>query len=584
VKFRRCLLTSLTLLLANSLSAWGSPNPRTMDIPLFTDTVAQVQIQGQAKSNQADYLQFQGEVLGEVDQNSVSLGYYGTDMYVNSLRKSGRVIPRQTTELMTAAKAAFDSGDRHRTLRLLGRAVGWIEGEESVENYEVAAAFNISLNHLIFADGETITLTLRPLFNLGHPLKGHCTAYSWLETEAGIIAGTEQKIPVTELKKQHFDFPVRPLKDGVIAVGYRLASSSGETLAQLKHSLVVLKDAENVSRRLQTDLAAFKQQAGDSASPAFLSALDTIDQAARNLEWERTHFDGHWRLAVHPFGPSMAIKADPKENGWAKFPQLVARLRYPEDILFAESLAGALRTDHDALLKQRGERIFAARSKKDRTLLRYRIYVPPGYDGAKRYSLVLALHSGFSDDEFFRPGFLSSGENKDRENRLFRLAQDGHYIIATPNGERTDQQFSGEPGCSDVVDIAEQLREVYSIPTERVFLTSWSTGSYAAWEIAMKYPEHFRAIAPVGGEAAWLNKENTIKGREIPILYSIAESEVTQGRATAKLAEASLHNFAYKEYPGTEHASVWYAALPAIFDFFDACVTKPTPHVMPANK
>jgi predicted alpha/beta superfamily hydrolase len=52
-------------------------------------------------------------------------------------------------------------------------------------------------------------------------------------------------------------------------------------------------------------------------------------------------------------------------------------------------------------------------------------------------------------------------------------------------------------------------------------------------------------------------------------LYSIAETKAETGRATSALAKDLLRNFTYKEYPGTEHGSVWYAALPVMFDFLD---------------
>jgi predicted alpha/beta superfamily hydrolase len=49
----------------------------------------------------------------------------------------------------------------------------------------------------------------------------------------------------------------------------------------------------------------------------------------------------------------------------------------------------------------------------------------------------------------------------------------------------------------------------------------------------------------------------------------VAETEASRAQRTAALAKDLLSNFTYKEYPGTEHGSVWYAALPAMFDFFD---------------
>lgn len=59
------------------------------------------------------------------------------------------------------------------------------------------------------------------------------------------------------------------------------------------------------------------------------------------------------------------------------------------------------------------------------------------------------------------------------------------------------------------------------------------------------------------------------EGARSPVLYSIAATEVENGRRTAVLAKDLLRHFTYKEYPDTEHSTVWYAALPVVFDFFD---------------
>ena len=119
------------------------------------------------------------------------------------------------------------------------------------------------------------------------------------------------------------------------------------------------------------------------------------------------------------------------------------------------------------------------------------------------------------------------------------------------------------------MDLVERVCSVYSIEPRRVFLTGWSVGGGQAWKIAIHNPERFGGAAPVGNEAMWLTPKNTGKARDLPVLYSIAGTEAENGRRTAALAKDLLRNFTYKEYPDTEHATVWYAALPVMFDFFD---------------
>ncbi len=50
-------------------------------------------------------------------------------------------------------------------------------------------------------------------------------------------------------------------------------------------------------------------------------------------------------------------------------------------------------------------------------------------------------------------------------------------------------------------------------------------------------------------------------------------------RRTAKLLAKYMKNFTYNETPDDTHNTIWFTALPSIFDFFDAHsgASAPTP-------
>jgi predicted peptidase len=255
------------------------------------------------------------------------------------------------------------------------------------------------------------------------------------------------------------------------------------------------------------------------------------------------------------------------------FPQFNARLHYPQDIDFAESLVTALAADPNALLKRSGEMPLACGSMKSDELLRYRMFVPKEYNRTKKYSLIVALHSGGGDGEFFEFEKLFAGaSDQSPENGFKRLAQERDYILVCPNGGQAG--FYGERGEKDVLDIIERVQSVYSIEPKHVFLTGWSGGSEVAWRIAMKYPEHFGAAAPVGVNseiARLLDPLSAEHARDLPVLYSVPGTEAEQGRIINASAKALLRHFTYVEYPEAEHADVWLKAQSALFDFFDKC-------------
>ena len=513
-------------------------------------------------AQESEYLNLQGAVLGEVIQHDAMMLNFHVPMYVDRLKQSGRVIPDQVNGLLAAARAANDKQDYHRAFRLYARAAGLASGESKVEQYEVAAAFRMFLNRAIFASGENITLAVRPLFTLGHPLANRYAVHVWLETEEGALAGSARALTISELKEYDFDYPADGLHDGVIAVGYRLTSPTGETLAELKQAVVVAKDVQHRLERLKEKFAAAKQKGG--------AALATLEYDIHSLERERESFDGNWQRTAHPFDMYLGrvnfiALGRPDGN---TFPKFDARLRYPEDVAFAESLIDGLATDPDTLVKRSGDMAEAYRSAADGQLLRYRIYVPRGYDRARKYSLIAALHSGGGDSTYFEweEHFTPPGQHP--ENRLKQLAQERGYIVVCPNG--SSGTSLGERDDPEVVALIEKVREMYSIDPRRVFLTGWSVGASAAWRIAMQHPGLFGAFAPVGGEAHWLNRQNTEGAHNLPVLYSLTTSEVEGAKSTTGPAREFLPKFSQKEYPGTDHASVWAKALPDVFDFFDA--------------
>jgi dipeptidyl aminopeptidase/acylaminoacyl peptidase len=513
-------------------------------------------------AQESDYLKLQGAVLGEVIQHDAMMLNFHVPMYVDRLKQAGKAIPDQVNELLAAARAANDRQDYYRAFRLYARAAGLASAEDKVEQYEVAAAFRTFLNRAIFASGENVTLAVRPLFTLGHPLSNRYTAHVWLETEAGAVAGSDRALTVSELKEYDFDYPADGLRDGVIGVGYRLSSPAGETLAELKQAVVVAKDVRHRLERLKEKFAAAKQKGG--------AALGTVEYDIRSLERERESFDGNWQRAAHPFGMYLGrvnfiALGRPDGN---TFPQFNARLRYPEDVAFAESLIDGLATDPDTLLKRSGDMAEAYRSAVDGQLLRYRIYVPRGYDRSKKYSLIVALHSGGGDSTYFEweEHFTPPGQHP--ENRFKQLAEERGYIVVCPNG--SSGTSLGERDDPEVVALIEKVREMYSVEPKRVFLTGWSVGASAAWRIAVSHPELFGAVALVGGQADWLNRQNTEKARDLPIQYSLTTSEVEQAKSTTEPAKEFLPKFSQKEYPGTDHVTVWAKALPDVFDFFDA--------------
>jgi poly(3-hydroxybutyrate) depolymerase len=142
---------------------------------------------------------------------------------------------------------------------------------------------------------------------------------------------------------------------------------------------------------------------------------------------------------------------------------------------------------------------YAYRSPLDGSLQPYSLYLPEGYDSAKRYALLVALH-GAGGDDFEMASSLASARPKDT-------------IVLAPFG-RGDSSYEST-GERDVLDAVDLVESRYAIDQDRVYLTGRSMGGFGTWRLAQLYPRRFAAIAPFAG---WTGLDCLENLSSIPVL------------------------------------------------------------------
>ena len=139
----------------------------------------------------------------------------------------------------------------------------------------------------------------------------------------------------------------------------------------------------------------------------------------------------------------------------------------------------------------------------------YRLLAPPSPAEGARYPLVLFLHgSGERGDDntkqltHFPRRMLTPDERTERP--CFVLAPQ------CPADERWTEDVWGSEGSAPLPQAptralraaAEALLEVvreHPVDLDRIYLTGLSMGGYGAFELALRYPDWFAALAPVCG-------------------------------------------------------------------------------------
>jgi poly(3-hydroxybutyrate) depolymerase len=148
----------------------------------------------------------------------------------------------------------------------------------------------------------------------------------------------------------------------------------------------------------------------------------------------------------------------------------------------------------------------AYRADWDGTLQPYALYVPPGYSPARTlghpsgWPLIVALHGAFSDHRHnLRRVFgldNRPGETDAEASRNELPLPDVPALVVSPLGRGELMSYDGLGG-EDVMRVIADVRRAYDVDPERITLTGLSMGGGGTWQIGLRHPELFAALAPV---------------------------------------------------------------------------------------
>ena len=149
----------------------------------------------------------------------------------------------------------------------------------------------------------------------------------------------------------------------------------------------------------------------------------------------------------------------------------------------------------------------------------YRVYVPKTWDGKASLPIILMLHGAGANE----------GTYLDQaDGLLMKLAEQHGYIVVSPLGftplgaygnplrlpavfgqtaAAASQRAAVTPARQrelnlselEVMTALEIVTEEYGADRSRTFLAGHSMGSGGAWHLAARYPERWRAVAPMSG-------------------------------------------------------------------------------------
>ena len=229
----------------------------------------------------------------------------------------------------------------------------------------------------------------------------------------------------------------------------------------------------------------------------------------------------------------------------------------------------------------------------------YRVYVPKTWDGKVSLPIILMLHGAGANESTYLD---------QADGLLMKLAEQHGYIVVSPlgftplgaygNPLRLPAVF-GQPAAAasqraavtparqreltlselEVMTALEIVTEEYGADRSRTYLAGHSMGSGGAWHLAARYPERWRAVAPMSGPFVDEATYPFDRIRRLPIFMTEgtgATPSLEGSRVMARYMRERGFAFEYLEVDGN-HGSMVPMAWPRIFEFFNRQGQTPPP-------
>jgi predicted esterase len=135
----------------------------------------------------------------------------------------------------------------------------------------------------------------------------------------------------------------------------------------------------------------------------------------------------------------------------------------------------------------------------ERADLNYLMYIPGEYGAnpGQKWPLLLYLHG------MTRVNTSVNVLRNDYPLNTLADQDDFPFIVVAPQGTGEYEFWATDEMVSAIMTLLDEIQGVLAVDTSRIYLTGVSAGGNGTWEIGVRHPERFAALAPIMGYYDW---------------------------------------------------------------------------------
>lgn len=181
----------------------------------------------------------------------------------------------------------------------------------------------------------------------------------------------------------------------------------------------------------------------------------------------------------------------------------------------------------------------------------YVVQLPPDYDPYRRYPCIVALHGGSAP--VHQINWWAGPYNDALKMRLGQAARHGYIVIAPEwkQSPRVEYQFTAAEHHAVLASLRDAMLR-FSIDSDKVFLTGYSHGANAAWDISLAHPDPWAGVVLFSPNGLNYVTKYWQNAKGLPMFLIFGELD------SGKLVENALHLDRYLTQPGFDCTVVEY--------------------------